>query len=332
MDDATRARFPDVPQAAGHYESYYMRAAHPTEPLGVWIRYTVHKRPDALPTASLWFTLFDDAAAGPLASKVTHPHSELAAGGERYIEIAGSTFGAQRVVGEARTDACDAAWELEISDGEPQLLHLPRGWMYTARIPRTKTLSPHPAALFSGRLTVNGRRVELERWPGMVGHNWGAEHAERWVWMHAIGFEGQPESTWLDVAIGRVKVGPLTTPWIASGAVSIDGERHALGGAERVRSTHMRESPTGCEFSLPGNEMGVRGTIRADARNFVGWLYADPGGSEHNTVNCSIADMQLTVSRKGQPDVQLRAPSGATYELGMRETDHGIPIQPYTDG
>ncbi len=126
MDDATRARFPDVPQAAGHYESYYMRAAHPTEPLGVWIRYTVHKRPDALPTASLWFTLFDDAAEGPLASKVTHPHSELAAGGERYIEIAGSTFGPQRVAGEARTDACDAAWELEISDGEPQLLHLPR--------------------------------------------------------------------------------------------------------------------------------------------------------------------------------------------------------------
>ena len=127
-------------------------------------------------------------------------------------------------------------------------------------------------------------------------------------------------------------MGPLTTPWIASGAVSIDGRRHALGGAERVRSTQIRESPTGCEFSIPGNEMAVRGTVRADARDCVGWLYADPGGSEHNTVNCSIADMQLTVSREGQPDVQLRAPSGATYELGMRETDHGIPIQPYTDG
>ena len=49
MDDGTRARFPAVPPAAGHYESYYMRAAHPTDPLGVWIRYTVHKRPDALP-------------------------------------------------------------------------------------------------------------------------------------------------------------------------------------------------------------------------------------------------------------------------------------------
>ena len=28
----------------------------------------------------------------------------------------------------------------------------------------------------------------------------------------------------------------------------------------------------------------------------------------------------------------LRVDGGATYELGMRERDHGIPIQPYPDG
>ena len=230
MDDATRARFPDVPQAAGHYESYYMRAAHPTEPLGVWIRYTVHKRPDALPTASLWFTLFDDAAEGPLASKVTHPHSELAAGGERYIEIAGSTFGPQRVVGEARTDACDATWELEISDGEPELLPSAARLDVHRAHPAHEDAQPAPRGALQ-RPPERGRpqRGASTRWPGMVGHNWGAEHAERWVWMHAIGFEGQPESTWLDVAIGRVKVGPLTTPWIASGG-GLDRRRAARAG------------------------------------------------------------------------------------------------------
>jgi hypothetical protein len=330
MDDATRARFPDVPEAAGHYESYYMRAAHPSEPLGIWIRYTVHKRPGWAPNGSLWFTLFDGSADGPQAVKATHPDPK--AGGHGYIEIAGSTFGPRGLVGEAKAETSEASWELELAEGQPQLLHLPRGWMYTARIPRTKTLSPHPGALVSGRVTVNGRTLELDRWRGMVGHNWGAEHAERWVWMHAIGFEDQPDTTWLDVAIGRVKVGPLTTPWIASGALSIAGERHALGGAERIRSTQITESPTGCEFSLPGNEIAVQGTVVADARNFVGWVYADPGGSEHNTVNCSIADMQLKVTREGSPELTLRATGGATYELGMRETDHGIPIQPYTDG
>jgi hypothetical protein len=42
--------------------------------------------------------------------------------------------------------------------------------------------------------------------------------------------------------------------------------------------------------------------------------------------------MELTLSRDGQPDVMLRTGSGASYELGMRETDHGIPIQPFPDG
>ena len=73
MDDPTRARFPDVPHDAGHYESFYLRAAHPSEPLGIWIRYTVHKRPGEEPKGSVWFTLFDAGADGPWAVKVTEP-------------------------------------------------------------------------------------------------------------------------------------------------------------------------------------------------------------------------------------------------------------------
>ena len=42
--------------------------------------------------------------------------------------------------------------------------------------------------------------------------------------------------------------------------------------------------------------------------------------------------MELTVSRDGQADLVLSTRAGASYELGMRETDHGIPIQPFPDG
>ncbi len=57
--DPTAARFPAVPAKAGHYESFYLKLCHPSKPLGAWIRYTVHKRPGAAPTGSLWFTLFE---------------------------------------------------------------------------------------------------------------------------------------------------------------------------------------------------------------------------------------------------------------------------------
>ncbi|MDV3220404.1 hypothetical protein, partial [Intrasporangium sp.] len=46
---------------------------------------------------------------------------------------------------------------------------------------------------------------------------------------------------------------------------------------------------------------------------------------------CSIADLEVTVRRDGRPDVALRATGTAAYELGMREVDHGIAIQPFAD-
>ena len=93
----------------------------------------------------------------------------------------------------------------------------------------------------------------------MVGHNWGAEHAERWTWIQANEFrEGDG---WFDAALGRIKVGPLTTPWIGNAMLCIDGERHRLGGFDRIRSTKVDDAPTECEFELAGKEIKVRGRV-----------------------------------------------------------------------
>ena len=58
-------RFAGVDRGAGHYESYFIKAARPGGGQGIWIRHTVHKRPDADPTAALWLTVFDAEAPGP---------------------------------------------------------------------------------------------------------------------------------------------------------------------------------------------------------------------------------------------------------------------------
>jgi hypothetical protein len=316
----TEARFPRVPAPAGHYESFYLKACHPEGRLGVWIRYTVHKRPGADARGSLWFTLFDAEADGPLARKVTLPGPQ--AGGGDWIRVGEAALRPGSAVG-----AVDGiSWELRFEGGEPPLFHLPRDWMYGAPLPRTKLLSPVPAARFDGSLSVDGRTVALERWPGMIGHNWGAQHAERWIWIHGE----SPSGDWLDTALGRIKLGPLTTPWIGNGVISLGGVRHALGGpGRRVR---VSEAPDRCDFVLPGAGLRVRGTVSAARKDVVGWVYADPDGSEHHTTNCSIADLGLTVERKGAAPAELRVEAGAAYELGMRERDHGIPIQPFPDG
>ena len=317
----THARFPDVARGKGHYESFYLRTFDPASARGVWIRYTVHERPGAEPKGSLWFTLFDGGADGPTASKLTL--DDVGTGPDHYIHVGASRFEPGHA--EGSTDGYE--WDLRFDSKEEPLHHLPRSWMYRAPIPRTKLLSPYPGARFDGWVAVAGERIEVSGWPGMVGHNWGAEHAERWIWMHGTGFSGHEGGAWLDGALGRIKVAGMTTPWVANAVLSLDGTRHRLGKVK-----HLDEQPTGCEFGLGGRGISVEGTVGAERKDFVGWVYADPGGSEHHVVNCSIARMRLTVERDGQQPLELETPHGAAYELGMRERDHGMPIQPFPDG
>ena len=77
----------------------------------------------------------------------------------------------------------------------------------------------------------------------MIGHNWGAEHAERWVWIQGADLGGE-RGSYFDLAAGRIKVGPVTTPWVANGMLRIDGEEHRLGGFDRILSTKLDEQPT----------------------------------------------------------------------------------------
>ena len=180
-------------------------------------------------------------------------------------------------------------------------------------------------------MTVDGEQIAVDSWPGMIGHNWGSEHAERWTWIQANDFG--LDDTYFDAALGRIKVGahddavgrqrgalPRSASDIASAASS---------ESARPRST---EQPTECEFELTGKDVRVRGRVAAEPRKFVAWVYADPAGPEHNTLNCSISDLELTVERRGRRRERLECVGAAAYELGVRETDHGIAVQPFADG
>ena len=151
-----------------------------------------------------------------------------------------------------------------------------------------------------GNTSLEGdEQISLDGWRGMVGHNWGSEHAERWIWLHGVGFEEEPEA-WLDVALGRIKLAGRMTPWVANGALSLDGRRLRLGGLG-ARGLRVKESPDGCVVSLAG-EHGLRVELRAEVPRgtAAGWRYADPdGGSGHDVINCSIAALELTVALPG---------------------------------
>jgi hypothetical protein len=327
----TEARFPAVPAKAGHYESFYIKAAQPGGGKAIWIRHTIHKRPGAEPNGSLWLTYFDAEAQGPRATKETFPLSELSAPEGAYVSVGGALLEPGHARGSAGSDALAASWDLIFADSSEPFHHLPYDRLYRTRLPRTKFLSPYPSATFSGTVEVGGEHVAIDGWPGMIGHNWGAEHAERWVWIQASALNGN-EGDFVDIAAGRIKIGRWTTPWVANGTIVLDGEKHRLGGFDRVYGTEVGEDASSCTFEFPGRKVNVKGRVSAPAKDFVAWVYADPKGPEHHTLNCSISDLELKVERPGQAHGHVEVKGAAAYEFGSRDFDHGIELQPYPDG
>lgn len=329
----TRARFPDhLREADAHYESFYIKANPSGGGKGVWIRHTVHKRPGEEATCAIWFVYFDAEADGPLATKAQFDAGRLSVPAGGYIKVADAELGDGTAVGRLKTEGFEASWALRFADDHAPFHHLPRQFLYDAKLPKTKFLSPYPNTTFDGEIAIDGEVHELGDWRGMVGHNWGTEHAERWVWVQGAAFDGHGAGDYFDMALGQIKLAGLRTPWIGNANLVLDGQEHRLGGFDRIASTRVEAQPTGARFSLRGTDLKLSGRVSSAARNFVAWTYADPVGPGHVALNCSISDLELELDRGGPSPVRLTLNGAAAYELGTRDPGHGIPLQPYPDG
>jgi hypothetical protein len=304
-----------VPQR-GRYESRFVRAVDADRGHAVWIRQTTHQRPGEPPTVAAWCTVWDDGGPAAVKQSGQEPTAHL---------------DAQGAAGRAAALGHAAAWALTFAGAEPPLRHLQKPWLYRAALPRTKLESPQPAVRVSGWVEIDGRRLELSDWPGTTGHNWGSEHAATWVWLHGIGFAGASDA-WLDVALGRVRVGPVLTPWVANGAIRFEGgQRLAVGGLGR--RADVDAAPGRLRATLRG-PTGLCLAITADApsERTVAFTYTDPGGGGHDVLNCSVAALTARVEWGSSRPRELTTDHGGAYELGLPpDTAHGVPLQPYPD-
>jgi hypothetical protein len=241
---------------------------------------------------------------------------------------------AQGFRGEARARGRMAQWELTLAGGGPVLRHLRPSALYRLPVPRTKLEAPVPDGIASGRLVLDGALVDVVGWRATVGHNWGAEHAERWVWLHAAGFEDEPDA-WLELAIARVRVGGALSPWIANGAVAVGGRRFRLGGLGHVSGVRVIAGPGRLEAMVPGQRVTIRVAVNADLDQTVGFKYAgvttDPVRGEREVLHAGLAEVRLRVRRPGRSSAELLTKSGGAFELGGRDFTHGVPLQPYPD-
>ena len=150
--------------------------------------------------------------------------------------------GPRQFQGQAALGDQGARWDLTITGEQPPLRPLRPQVLYQAPLPRTKLEATVPDGDVTGTLEVDGREVTVSGWRGTVGHNWGSEHADSWVWLHAAGFGAAPEA-WLELVLARIRVGPARSPWTAMGALGVGGERIVLGGLGQAAQGRGRPGP-----------------------------------------------------------------------------------------
>lgn len=322
-----RARFA-VGDAGGHYESFFVRANHPTEPRAFWIRYTIFSpkgRPrDAI--GELWAIVFDGRTNAHVVCKKEFPIALASFARDRFeVKVGEAMLDGRSLVGSVAGDESEIAWNLRYTGVDRPLLLLPR-WMYEAPLPRAKALVGAPNATFEGTLTVNGETLDVGRWRGSQNHNWGSKHTDEYAWGQVCGFDDAPDS-FLEVATARLKIGPVWTPPMTPIVLRHRGEEFPSSTLRHAVRAHGEFRFFDWRFSSATRELEVEGEISAPKESFVGLRYYNPPGGTKHCLNSKLARCTIRLRRRDGRTETLTSSHRAAFELLTDARDHGVPMR-----
>jgi len=315
-------------QADGHYESFFVRANHPTRPLAFWIRYTIFSPKGAPEKAvgELWAILFDGERNSHVAAKSETPLSNCAfAAHGLSARISAAELSDGRATGAITQGAARISWDLHFGAGGPPLFLLPRN-LYEKRFPAAKSLVSRPLAKFDGKIVAGDEAIDIAGWTGSQNHNWGRRHTDLYAWGQVAGFDGRPD-TFLEVATARLKLGPFWTPPITPLVLRHDGREHSFTGLRRAMRARGGFRCFEWDFATGDDKVEVRGRIAARREAFVGLAYANPPGGAKHCLNSKIATCTLHVRDRASGKTEpLTAQNRAAFEILTDARDHGVAI------
>jgi hypothetical protein len=317
------------PSKKGLYESFFIKAGDPSGDRAVWIRYTALRRAGGPVQGAVWATVFQRGAP-PVARKRLIAAGGLHSDAGAMFKAADALLTTERAMGAAGDDAPIIAWDLNLTVRESSpALSLPAPWLYRASSIRTKSLLALPRIDLTGAIQVDGEELQLNRWPGVLGHNWGSEHAQQWIWLHAV----LGDRDWFEAVVGRIRLGPVTLPWLGSATLALGGARTRFSSLTRgiPRPARTVLDDTTVELSLPGRDLTVDVSFHAQPDEFVGWRYGAPSGTERLTYNCSLASGTIRLQRDRRLLVALDVDRAGVLEHGGSTPVPALALRPDAD-
>jgi hypothetical protein len=275
----------------GFYESFYLKANHPSRKLALWLKFNLFEARGGAAVGEVRAAWFDGESGEHVVGE-GEGEIELEAGrvriGAGELRLSGGRL-------EERAAAGALAWEVGLLPEADPIVHLPWPRLYTGGFPKKKIVTPVPLGRLEGWIGVEGRREPVDGWRGLFGHNWGREHARAYAYGNAAFTDG----ALFDGFSARVALGPVSSPPVSIAVLRLpsgeelrfDAARRWLSGSPRWGAHHWR-------LSLPG----ARGTLlklsmEAPERDFVELVYCQPGGGTGLCLNTKFARCAVRAER-----------------------------------
>jgi hypothetical protein len=316
-------------QRRGHYEVWYLTCNHRESQTGYWIRYTLESPLAEVgePYAQLWFAAFD--ARDPsrnLAFNRRLPIEQLSAGEHPFELRLGEALLSHGSMRGALDDR--ARWDLRWTPAERTHRHLPSVMYRRGGLGETTVLTPNLDVAIDGVIDWGGRRVELRGEPGGQTHLWGRKHAYSWAWGHCNAFEGRPGAAFESLSV-RLRRRGRVLPMLTIFTLYLDGEAYRFNQFRHTLLTRARYGTAHYRFSATGPSARIEGEYSCRPEDMVVAEYHDPDGEPSWCSNTEVADLRVTVFRRGglgrfREHARLVAPRTGHFEVGGRERDAAI--------
>jgi hypothetical protein len=317
----------------GHYEVWYLTLSHRPSETGFWIRYTL-KAPTAghgEPYAQLWFACFD--ARDPQRTFGLNrmvPIGALSHEREPFsVDIDGSRITHQSASGHLCGRGHEVRWDLAWLPSEVTHRQLPPLMYLRGGLGETTVLSPNLSVPIHGTIEVDGRRLDLAGEPGGQTHLWGRRHALSWGWGHCNAFDGAPDAAF-ETLTAKIRRGGVTLPYLTALCLYLDGE--AFRWNQPWHLPMARGELGTCRYAFRASKPTARieGEYRCRPEDMVVAHYEDPDGTPRYCANTEVADLRLTLWRRGLSGRWLEArrlvaPHAGHFEIGGRRRDPALP-------
>ena len=324
MTDWNATRFDPV-SPRGHVESHFLKLNDASGERALWLKATILRRLGSAPVAEAWAIAFD-RELGHVAAKQVVPWASASFSREALaIRVAErrdrARAHARRARGGRRADRVGSRVRGRRGAVRAAAAAAVRG----RHAGNAKIVSPHPDLRFSGHYRVGDRRVEVDGWRGMQGHNWGRRHTHLYGWVHCNVWEDADDLV-VEGITARVKLGPLLSPPITLVIAAHAGERHHFTLPGSLWRARGRIAPRALRVPRRERDRAHRGSFSADTARLRRPPLREPRRRDDLLPELEDRATGTCGSRWPGGPRSRRTTRAAALEIGTRDPDHGVKM------